>query len=197
MNWESELDEMDDTQESSNRGTETETHSREPSQEKEQDVSENGRVNGVRSEDGLPPAFGSLSIAGEAPSGSNPDPRPHAITTDERLERPPVRSPSSISSRKLESVQAIQIPSPTTPTTASSVRTAQTQGDHAGPSAVRETEVVLSVGSNLSEVTTDSPGQEGPVTPRNDAGPFVFDGSAGRASERSTLGDVDEAEPEV
>ena len=31
---------------------------------------------------------------------------------------------------------------------------------------------------------------EGPLTPRNDAGPFVFDGSAGRASGRRTVGSV-------
>lgn len=31
---------------------------------------------------------------------------------------------------------------------------------------------------------------EGPLTPRNDAGPFVFDGSAGRASGRRMMGGV-------
>jgi hypothetical protein len=31
-------------------------------------------------------------------------------------------------------------------------------------------------------VGDSSMGPDGPMTPRNDAGPFVFDGSAGRAS---------------
>ncbi len=35
------------------------------------------------------------------------------------------------------------------------------------------------LGAELHEVAT---GSEGPMTPRNDAGPFIFDGSAGRAS---------------
>ena len=37
------------------------------------------------------------------------------------------------------------------------------------------------------------PGPEGPMTPRNDAGPFVFDGSAGRASGRRAVADLVEA----
>lgn len=36
------------------------------------------------------------------------------------------------------------------------------------------------LGSSLSEQVTSG---EGPMTPRNDAGPFVFDGSAGRAAD--------------
>jgi hypothetical protein len=35
-------------------------------------------------------------------------------------------------------------------------------------------------GSSLDVVTT---GTEGPMTPRNDAGPFIFDGSAGRPND--------------
>lgn len=34
---------------------------------------------------------------------------------------------------------------------------------------------------------TSPAGVEGPMTPRNDIGPFVFDGSAGRAAELATL----------
>lgn len=38
-------------------------------------------------------------------------------------------------------------------------------------------------------------GGEGPLTPRNDAGPFVFDGSGGRASDRRlTANDMDESD---
>lgn len=39
-------------------------------------------------------------------------------------------------------------------------------------------------------------GPEGPMTPRNDAGPFVFDGSAGRASGRRVVASLAEAAAE-
>ena len=38
--------------------------------------------------------------------------------------------------------------------------------------------------SGLTPTSSDAMTAEGPLTPRNDAGPFVFDGSAGRASGR-------------
>jgi hypothetical protein len=41
---------------------------------------------------------------------------------------------------------------------------------------------------------TPSPsGQEGPMTPTNDAGPFVFDGSAGRENENAQVENSEEA----
>ncbi|KAI9872406.1 MAG: hypothetical protein M1830_001689, partial [Pleopsidium flavum] len=40
-------------------------------------------------------------------------------------------------------------------------------------------------------------GPEGPMTPRNDAGPFVFDGSAGRASGRRAVASLAEAATET
>ena len=42
----------------------------------------------------------------------------------------------------------------------------------------------------------DPPGPEGPMTPRNDAGPFVFDGSAGRAEGRRVVASLAEAAAE-
>ncbi|KAH0547568.1 hypothetical protein FGG08_000293 [Glutinoglossum americanum] len=41
--------------------------------------------------------------------------------------------------------------------------------------------------------SVDALGSEGPMTPRNDVGPFVFDGSAGRASGRRVAASLDDA----
>ena len=43
---------------------------------------------------------------------------------------------------------------------------------------------------SLSPAANDALVREGPLTPLNDAGPFVFDGSAGRASARSEGADT-------
>jgi E3 ubiquitin-protein ligase DMA1/2 len=60
------------------------------------------------------------------------------------------------------------------------------------------TVVTNDTGSGLRTATPTSAdiiGGEGPLTPRNDAGPFVFDGSAGRASARRlTATAMDESE---
>ncbi len=60
------------------------------------------------------------------------------------------------------------------------------------PSTTETTEV------DCTNAATPDPGEilsgEGPLTPRNNAGPFVFDGSAGRSSTRPTAPTVGTAE---
>ena len=69
------------------------------------------------------------------------------------------------------------------------------------PSVSHEGDVTqLTEPSNTLRVATptagEAPGPEGPMTPRNDAGPFVFDGSAGRASGKSVVASLAEAAAE-
>jgi E3 ubiquitin-protein ligase DMA1/2 len=55
------------------------------------------------------------------------------------------------------------------------------------PDREDEDEMSLHLEEQRTSAQTPDPliGTEGPLTPRNDAGPFVFDGSAGRSDSRS------------
>ena len=119
------------------------------------------------------------SVPGEAPGASNtvrtdadhemdtieetsePHSANHTVTLSGLLAR---RQASQPASTEIASVNGIDIPTQLAPST-----TATTEVDRAN-------------------AATPDPGEmlsgEGPLTPRNNAGPFVFDGSAGRGTTR-------------
>ncbi|KAI9760098.1 MAG: hypothetical protein M1840_002737 [Geoglossum simile] len=51
--------------------------------------------------------------------------------------------------------------------------------------------------SSRQDASAEALGPEGPMTPRNDAGPFVFDGSAGRASGGRMAASLDDAAADI
>jgi hypothetical protein len=73
--------------------------------------------------------------------------------------------------------------------------------DHASVSALAAPRPIPGRAGSSYELHPGTPGAEGPMTPRNDAGPFVLDGGAGRSSTGSTtrrqVGSLDAAAAEA
>lgn len=79
------------------------------------------------------------------------------------------RHSSNPASPEIASVNAIDIPG---------------RRDNAAMGSALQTEITRTVSPNTAEEIIAG---EGPLTPRNNAGPFVFDGSAGREARRLTV----------
>ena len=116
----------------------------------------------------------------EASDGSEGDGAHGVATSMEDLDIQDRPSPASSSSSQPQvsnaTVQPVDIISRKPVSNGSSSRLAEPNMDEAG--LVRTPSP-----KHLHPSSMDAmPGVEGPMTPRNDAGPFVFDGSAGRAA---------------
>lgn len=137
------------------------------------------------------------------PNGSDVDPTTRAnMAYLETSEQPPVEldssrsllsrrnvSSTSMLQRGLKAARATPDQTPSSPRVSSSPSISQ-EGDNTHQSE-------LSNSLQVSMLTTGEPlGPESMMTPRNDAGPFVFDGSGGRAMGRRVVASLAEATAE-
>jgi hypothetical protein len=119
---------------------------------------------------------------------------------DERQERDDGSArqhPSSSSSLHLVSthVESVDIASGTSNSLPMPIITRASKTHREGVPSVGDLEPPPNVAHSHPRLdgSADALGPEGPMTPRNDAGPFVFDGSAGRASGGRVAASLDDA----
>ncbi|KAI9847668.1 MAG: hypothetical protein M1838_000814 [Thelocarpon superellum] len=138
-----------------------------------------GKEEPERPASNLADAVGALTLEATEPGDGASDPPLPLRESDfpSGTHAPSVRP--SLASRRSDSVQALDLAAPSTPSgTGTSVRQASRELSDNWLSSDRETDA-----ADTTVHSPDPPGPDGPLTPTNDAGPFVFDGSAGREAE--------------
>ncbi|KAI9827824.1 MAG: hypothetical protein M1832_004313 [Thelocarpon impressellum] len=146
---------------------------------------------------GLATMIRDVSLDG-GPHGSGMTDSPPGLWAPERGPGGSRQGPrSSVSNRKLDSVEALNLASRAPPVQSGpSTKSSQAEPSESWPRGEPAEPVAAPSTPRRSDPSNGSPGPEGPITPRNDAGPFVFDGSAGRRRGSSALRDQHEADTE-